>query len=126
MIFLLFYGCFIYRNKFCFSQMPSHIIQKHKHELIVLSDCNPATFKAIVNSDKEIIECLLEIIDNVANIRIELDDDTLKKLQKNYNFLEKVVFAKNTTVAKNLLLSNPRAVQLAVKAALIVINPDHD
>ena len=106
--------------------MPSHIIQKHKHELIVLSDCNPATFKAIVNSDKEIIECLLEIIDNVANIRIELDDDTLKKLQKNYNFIEKVVFAKNTTTAKNLLLSNPRAVQLAVKAALIVINPDHD
>ena len=104
--------------------MPSDIFKTYKHELHVLSNCDKTVFKALVDSDKEIIELILEILDNVANIRLSLDNETLGKLSKKYKFFEKVLSTKSIQAAKVLLLKDIKITQVAIKAALPVI--DHD
>ena len=102
--------------------MPTQLIANHRHELNILSDCDPVVFKALVNSKKEIVECLLEILDNVANLRLELDNESLVKLSKKYKFFEKVLAFKSLTAAKAFLLKNIETTQSSIKAALPLIN----
>ena len=106
--------------------MPSQNIEKHKNELNVLSDCNSAVFKALVNSKKELVECLLEILDNVAHIRLELDKTLLEKLSEDYQFFENILSTRSASSAKSLLLKNIEITQTAIKAALPLINSDDD
>ena len=104
--------------------MPSAFFANYKHELNVLSKCNSTVFKALVDSNKEIVECLLEILDNVGYIRIELDDDTLEKLSKKADFFEKILSTKSIQASKAILLENIKTTQIAIKAALPVIEDD--
>ena len=104
--------------------MPSEVIKKHKHELNVLSSCNSSVFKALVNSNKEIVQSLLEILDNVANIRLDLNPQILEKLLKKHQFFEAVLSVKSIRVSRNLILRNIKTTQLAIQAALPVINND--
>jgi len=93
---------------------------KSVHFLHVLNDCSFSVFKAIISEEKQILKILLEIVVNIAELRIPLSPEQNKTIKNNCcTFILNVYkFENSEKDLKNLFLKNDEQLKYMISIFL--------